>query len=123
MLRLDALNGRKVLLATEDNFLATYLSFGLRHWGVEVLGPVKNIPDLLRVADEQEQAALACISVNLPGVDSTLEATLKRRALPYLLFGVPLSSTAWTAATVLWPFSAFQIAEELLTIPASTPKA
>ena len=123
MLRLEALRGRKVLLATEDSFVATYLSFGLRHWGVEILGPVQTVPDMLSLADEQDQPVLACISVNLPGVDAGLEATLKQRALPYLLFGVPMSSTAWATAAVLWPFSAFQIAEELLAIPAKVPKA
>ena len=123
MLNLEALRGRKVLLATEDSFVATYLTFGLRHWGIEVLGPAKTIEDMFRLADDQTSPVLACISVNLPGVDAALEGTLKQRGLPYLLFGVPMSGTAWATAAVLWPFSAFQIAEELLTIPAPTPTA
>ena len=119
----EALRGRKVLLATEDSFVAAYLSSGLRYWGVEILGPVKTMPDLLELAQEQEQTVLACISVNLPGVDTGLEATLKRRGLHYLLFGVPMTGAAWATAAVLWPFSAFQIAQELLTIPAEPSEA
>ena len=123
MLNLEALRGRKVLLATDDAFVATYLSAGLRFWGVEVLGPVKTIPDLLALAEAQDGPVLACVSVNLPGVDVALEQSLKQRGLPYLLFGVPMTGTAWDTAAVLWPFSAFQIAQELLAIPATSPRA
>ncbi len=109
---LNPLVGRKVIFAAEDSFLSSYLLSGFRHLGVDVLGPVASADVLLEQARAMEGPSLACIDVNLPGLTPSHLDQLGGLAVQSVMFGVPSSGHALTNA-LLWPFSAFQMAQEL----------
>lgn len=103
---------RTVILACEDEFLCRYLSSGLRQLGMSVVASARSIEDVLALARAETVPPVACISVNLPDVGPPLIAQLVEHRIPYLLFGVPWTPSAWTTA-LLWPFSAYQLARDL----------
>jgi hypothetical protein len=111
---------RTVLLACEDPFLCSYLSGGLRQLGMTVVTSPRSIQDVLDLARAEPVPPLACISVNLPGVTPSLNEQLGEHGIPYVLFGLPWTQTAWTTAALLWPFSAYQIAHDLQEVMRRT---
>jgi len=107
------IGGRTVILACEDEFLCGYLCSGLRQLGINVVASARSLQDVLDLAQAEPQPPLACISVNLPGVSPSLNEQLAEHKIPYVLFGLPWTQSAWTTAALLWPFSAYQIAQDL----------
>jgi len=107
------LGERTVILACEDEFLCTYLSSGLRHFGLNVIASARSLQDVVDLADTQPVPPLACISVNLPGVNPSLNAQMAEHQIPFMLFGLPWTPAAWATAALQWPFSAYQIASDL----------
>lgn len=108
---LDLLGRHRILLAAEDNFVATYLSIGLRQWAGEIVGPIRTAAELIAAAETGEPG-VACVSVNLPGLDEETQRRLLKHGMPSFLFGVPQSGSA-AATALLWPFSTFQVAQEM----------
>lgn len=109
---LGEIGARTVILACEDEFLCSYLSSGLRQLGMNVVASARSVEDVLALAEAEPVPPVACISVNLPGVGPSLIAQLAEQRIPYMLFGLPWTQAAWTTA-LLWPFSAYQIAQDL----------
>lgn len=114
---------RTVILACEDEFLCRYLSGGLRQLGINVVASARSLQDVLEMAEAQPTPALACISVNLPGVSPSLDVQLKGLGIPYLLFGLPWTPAAWATAALLWPFSAYQMADDIHALLKQTALA
>ena len=112
--------GRTVILACEDEFLCSYLCSGLRQLGINVVASARSLQDVLDLAQAEPQPPLACISVNLPGVSPSLNEQLAEHKIPYVLFGLPWTQAAWTTAALLWPFSAYQIAQDLQEVLRQT---
>jgi hypothetical protein len=113
MTPLAGLAGRRVLVATDESFVALYLSLSLPQWGLEVVGPLKSAEEIVAQVDST-RPDLACISINLPGLEPSMEQTMRDRGIACLFFGLPLTGAAWTTALDMrWPFSAFQMAYEL----------
>ena len=114
---------RTVILACEDEFLCSYLSGGLRQLGMNVIASARSIQDVLDLAEAQTAPTLACISVNLPGVSPSLNDQLRAQGIPYLLFGLPSTSAAWATTALLWPFSAYQMANDIQNLLKQTALA
>jgi hypothetical protein len=88
-------------------------------WGVEVVGPFRTASELASHIDSDIPPTLALISVNLPGLGDALDRLLADRKVAYLMFGAPMSVSAFDNATrMLSPFTAFQIADELARLLA-----
>ena len=113
MTPLEGLVGRRVLIATDESFVALYLSMSLPQWGLEVVGPLRSADAIVPHVDTT-RPDLACISINLPGLEPSMAQDMRDRDIACLFFGLPMTGAAWTAALDMrWPFSAFQMAYEL----------
>ena len=111
---------RTVILACEDEFLCRYLGSGLRQLGMNVIASARSLQDVLDLAEAQPAQMLACISVNLPGVSPSLNEKLGALGIPYLLFGLPWTPAAWATSALLWPFSAYQMANDIQALLKQT---
>jgi DNA-binding NarL/FixJ family response regulator len=113
MTPLEGLAGRRVLIATDESFVALYLSLSLPQWGLEVVGPLRSA-DAIAGHVDTSRPDVACISINLPGLEPSMAQTMRDRGIACLFFGLPMTGAAWTAALDMrWPFSGFQMAYEL----------
>lgn len=108
------LQGREVLLATEDGFLSAYVGTAFRMWGIKVGPTVVSAHDLAVRIDTGAMPIAACVSVNLPGLSFEEKHSLSERGIPFILVGIPNPPPALLASmAMVWPFSAFQLATDL----------
>ncbi|GGB16617.1 response regulator [Sphingomonas metalli] len=79
----NTLDGRIILIVEDEYFIAADLRRALQSRGAEVLGPVSNLRDGLRLC-EAEQLDAAILDVNLDGVLSfPIADRLAERAVPW----------------------------------------
>ncbi|CAA2100142.1 hypothetical protein MBUL_00522 [Methylobacterium bullatum] len=82
----DTLQGRRILVAEDEYFLADELSSALRKAGAEMLGPVASVQGGLRILERSTAPDAASLDVNLGGENVyPLADALIARAVPFVL--------------------------------------
>ena len=77
--------GRRVLIVEDEYFLADDLRQILAELGMEILGPVPNLRDGLRVIETAAHIDCAVLDVNLRGESVfAISAALRDRNIPFL---------------------------------------
>lgn len=81
----DPIVGRRILVVEDEVVLAMELETLLGEHGLEVIGPVHNVPDALRLIDTHEPE-VACLDINLRGETSApIAQRLKDLKIPFIL--------------------------------------